>query len=717
MSHELIVTSAPRGLKPGIRGFCTVAATDGMLATFQEALESLSGYEPLFPPLDPRAARNPVAFSHLRLVHAGKSYHLLSRVSSAGLDYSGRSNKLAHHFALEPSELPLGGPAWLLSYPALMCSSWQGEPRILPARQALPNGEPPVGVCRGWQETVGDAGWAGVVAQTLIKEPFRPVILLFEPGMELLPLVGEVFGLLSPEYRWQVSFSTYYTGLPQGIGCGLRGIVKGSPEAARASRLPGAMVIDLSSRLGAAPDGWLTELARTGKVQKEMALSTRPGEWPSRIAPEMAEPPELWGTSVASSTWPGDAATEHSRSSGAPRDAGSNLETPGVRNPGSSSRRSFFVGLFAGTIFTGLAALIHGQLVRTDGTKVSIHQSANAKLVPHSVAAAASTTSHEPGKIALGAEAARLARLRTDLEAHQATLNKQKDAVAQEKEAMLGWLDDGIRELIGTWLLLHETKPPDAGKPLVAEVPPVERVFAPGSEKLNESSNTQFDMRKWGLDPNKKHELELIGLPPGWETQRKGSDLHVVQGGQDKAVFQLADNNLKCSWRDMQPHAQRVVQDGLLKIKEPESRLEKVLGFRTPKSVSLPVPMIRAVDGSTRFAAKIDWGNQGRPTGPLYIDSVVIDVEGESYRIGMPGHRREVIEAAGEIKLKNGGILKSLRVRLVQPMPTGDKPDGQDHVEVDLGKVADVPSEIKLRSLVVYRKVEDLRVEVYRVGK
>ena len=59
MSQELHYTSVPRGLKPGSRGFCTVAATPHLPGPLVERLEALSGYQPVFPPHDPSAAAQP----------------------------------------------------------------------------------------------------------------------------------------------------------------------------------------------------------------------------------------------------------------------------------------------------------------------------------------------------------------------------------------------------------------------------------------------------------------------------------------------------------------------------------------------------------------------------------------------------------------------------------------------------------------------------------
>src|SRR5215510_9885562 len=108
MSQELHYTSVPRGLKPGSRGFCTVACTPRMSGPLVERLENLSSYQPVYPHHDPSAARNPINDSHVRLTIGSRSVSVLTRVGPAGLDYTGRANKYAHHVVLEATERPVG---------------------------------------------------------------------------------------------------------------------------------------------------------------------------------------------------------------------------------------------------------------------------------------------------------------------------------------------------------------------------------------------------------------------------------------------------------------------------------------------------------------------------------------------------------------------------------------------------------------------------------
>ena len=196
MSHEILYTSAPQGLKPGSYGFCSVLATEGIPKALQDRLESLSGYEHAFALTDRRSHLNPINFSHLIVTVANQRYHLLSRVADAGADYSGRSNKIAHHVACLPNELTPCGPAGALLAPNFCKTSFDGEPHLLPTGVPLPSTGRGLAPCNAWRELTGDAGWAGALAEMTIKYPTRPITLIFKNGTDLLPLVAEAFSLL-----------------------------------------------------------------------------------------------------------------------------------------------------------------------------------------------------------------------------------------------------------------------------------------------------------------------------------------------------------------------------------------------------------------------------------------------------------------------------------------------------------------------------------------
>ncbi|MFI4852644.1 MAG: hypothetical protein ACIAZJ_26330 [Gimesia chilikensis] len=290
MSQEIVYTSAPKGLKPGSRGFCTVIATQGMARNLAERLESLSGYRHAFAVHDENAHLNPVNYSHLKITVGGQEYSVLSRICDAGQDYTGRTNKLAHHVALARSERPPAGPAYQLQQPGFCVEEWDSQTRFTEMNcHHLSSDHPPLTQCTSWSRWC-DAGWAGVLAQSALegKNQTQTIIFPVEAGSSTLALVAEALQLLPEKKRWEVTFSTYFTKLPAGVDCQWRFVLDGTPEAGVARRNPRMPLIDLCADLGNAPEGPLVEAARTGNLvqrQNGEAVNTS-AEISSNPAPE-----------------------------------------------------------------------------------------------------------------------------------------------------------------------------------------------------------------------------------------------------------------------------------------------------------------------------------------------------------------------------------------------------------------------------------------------
>ena len=180
------------------------------------------------------------------------------------MDYTQRTNKLAHHVALSESERTAGGPAAALAEPGFCVTRWESGPQVFPQGRLPVRGVRPLEVCRAWKSLTGDAGWAGVLAEGAISRPPRTATVIFSPGQEMLPLVVEALALVPPQKRWEVTFSTYFTRLPAGLECQWRFVLAGSAEANAARANPHALVIDLTRASGQASGGRLVEAARTG---------------------------------------------------------------------------------------------------------------------------------------------------------------------------------------------------------------------------------------------------------------------------------------------------------------------------------------------------------------------------------------------------------------------------------------------------------------------
>lgn len=268
MIQEIIYTSAEKGLKQGSRGFCTVVATVGIPINVAERLESMSGYRQIFPVGDPRAALNPVAYSHITTRIAGQSLHIVSRIADAGQDYTGRSNKLAHHLALTTADCIPAGPVRFLIHPGITVERWNGDVKNVSPRQRPAVDIPETIQLTAWQAVSGDHGWAGGIAEQLLSNQ-SPVNVIFPLGANTLLLVQEVLDLLPPEQRWSITFSTYFTRLLAGTECQLRFIPDETAEATAIRNDARARVVDLTKPLPPASGGHLVNVARTAIIRSE----------------------------------------------------------------------------------------------------------------------------------------------------------------------------------------------------------------------------------------------------------------------------------------------------------------------------------------------------------------------------------------------------------------------------------------------------------------
>lgn len=275
MSFELVVTSAPKGLRPGSRGFSSVGFTEGMPANYVQFCESISGYVHVFTPEHPNYTKNPPAFSHLLAPLGGRTFSILSRVGSCGLDYTGRSNKLAHHVMISPEERPDQGPAVLMNSAGLFMDQWSGPPRYFPPNNTkLPRTEIASFRPKTWERMLGAPDGAGILAQTFLDAPQKPSFILFEPeqAMDVLPLLAEAQALLPAMRRWDVTFSTYFTTLPVGLECAWRCCLPDSDALKVARRTPGVLIVDLPNRRITGPtpgDPQLLQFARTGQPPEQ----------------------------------------------------------------------------------------------------------------------------------------------------------------------------------------------------------------------------------------------------------------------------------------------------------------------------------------------------------------------------------------------------------------------------------------------------------------
>jgi hypothetical protein len=200
----------------GQSGFCTVARSADLRAALVQRLEQISSYHYLRVAEAATANRNPTVSAFRLLDLRGAKYYVLTRIQPCGLDFTARTNHLAHHLVFQPDELAaLPTPAALLRLWPGWLKSWQGEPRLLDeigaaafasaAKSFLP--------AQTWARLTGDGGRA---AGLLESECVRGCYLACPPGSEeeVLALFCETLELLNPEGRfplrpWRHGFTTF----------------------------------------------------------------------------------------------------------------------------------------------------------------------------------------------------------------------------------------------------------------------------------------------------------------------------------------------------------------------------------------------------------------------------------------------------------------------------------------------------------------------------
>jgi hypothetical protein len=207
MPWQLIYTSAPRLLTAGQTGFGTVARHRDIPALVVSAVERASQFARL-PGMD--AER--VVFSHRIVDAAGSRYHVVSRIASAGADYTGRTNHLAHHVIVtsaEAAELAAQGVSAAdvaLRFP--WKHAWNETARWLEAHEMpslstlWPDRQEHLSA---WMEATGDALHANhLITGTGARSG---VIVIAAPKIQKVRLFVESLRAM-PEQAWMFTFTT-----------------------------------------------------------------------------------------------------------------------------------------------------------------------------------------------------------------------------------------------------------------------------------------------------------------------------------------------------------------------------------------------------------------------------------------------------------------------------------------------------------------------------
>lgn len=181
-----------------------------------QRLEQISSYHYLRVSEAATAKRNPTISAYRLLDLRGAKYHVLTRIQPCGLDFTARTNHLAHHLIFQADELAaLPSPAAILRHWPGWMSSWQGDPRWLdaPDASAFASSSKSFLPARTWAAMTGDGGRA---AGLLESECVRGCYLVCPGHSEenVLEMYCETLQLLNfngqfPLRSWRHTFTSF----------------------------------------------------------------------------------------------------------------------------------------------------------------------------------------------------------------------------------------------------------------------------------------------------------------------------------------------------------------------------------------------------------------------------------------------------------------------------------------------------------------------------
>lgn len=147
----------------------------------------------------------------------GSQYHVLSRIQDAGLDFTGRTNFLAHHLVFTPEEIrKLPSPPIIMRSWSGWMKSWSAEPQLLEAEgwSSLSGLAANVSVpANTWKEVTGDGINGYGLLEVRAGVAFRVDGLTEEAILNLFAESLELLELRDPrrDFRataWQHTFTT-----------------------------------------------------------------------------------------------------------------------------------------------------------------------------------------------------------------------------------------------------------------------------------------------------------------------------------------------------------------------------------------------------------------------------------------------------------------------------------------------------------------------------
>lgn len=207
MAYQLVYTSAAKLLDAGRSGFGTVARSKSISSLVVSAIERASQFANLRG-LD----RSRVIHVHRRITAGSSRFHVLTRIVDAGVDYTRRTNHIAHHLVVSQEEASKAAargvtPADVLrQFPWL--DRWEGSARYFDASEDVPldvfRPDGKNGGAQSWTSVTGNPSHARLLAWD--GSP-RTGVMIMPDGANPLSLMAEALAECGAQ-SWTRSFTT-----------------------------------------------------------------------------------------------------------------------------------------------------------------------------------------------------------------------------------------------------------------------------------------------------------------------------------------------------------------------------------------------------------------------------------------------------------------------------------------------------------------------------
>jgi len=191
MPYEVVNTSAVRGLTTGHSGYCDVLRTRGLPEEITQLLAPLNFY-------NEKLARGNSVCGVRSIRFGGGIWGIVSRVLPNGNDYTGRTNRLAHHVIAAPSELASLCPASILAGYTFR-DTFTDTPRYLdrePEIQVVPQSFGEV-----WDD-LGGNGWRTHIAKLAMAG--SRVVVLIPTSVDGKSVVASILLGIPLVRRWEI---------------------------------------------------------------------------------------------------------------------------------------------------------------------------------------------------------------------------------------------------------------------------------------------------------------------------------------------------------------------------------------------------------------------------------------------------------------------------------------------------------------------------------